>query len=740
MTEEQGMFEWLPKGDIDVSLLFRALDSMGDGIVVTDAQERIVAVNDAIVRTTGYTRDELMGANFRILQGRDTQRDAVKALRDALDRGDRYVGEFVNYRKDGSAFWNGISVAPVMKAGRLTHWVSMQRDITDFVAKRTAIEREHSTTTMMLSVARTLSEPSGGRNVTQVIADAVPAVWGVDRSSFVLWDEVGERFVIASMSGWDGVLAEQLMNWEGTRSESTDLTRIMDSGQPALVTRASSQWARSVMEDFDVDAMAVVPVKIADRFLGIIAGYWSLSPAPRILDDTLIDRMTGLAGLAGVALDQARLQQAIEWSTSHDPVTGLPNRRMLEEHVTEQLTALAEHGGDDVVVLACDVDRFTAISDSYPTAVVDSMLREIAARLVSTIGEDGFVARLGRDDFMVAMRARPEDAEALVSRLLDAFLAPFSVGDDTVHAGLSIGGAASADVAPSPHEPVETFGPTAGQRLISLALADLNARRIAEGARQNAANPEDAGLDSDLRSAVRNGEIEVYYQPQVRLDDGALVGVEALVRWNHPRLGQISPVRFIPLAEYNGSIRDIGLFVFETACADAARWAASGHPLEMSVNVAVHQLEDPTFSDRVVRTASTHGLPNERLTLEVTETRLVSDRSVPQAQLHRLRELGFVVSIDDFGTGFSSLTQLSNLPVGELKIDRSFVSGVTAADRSIVAGLIGFARGLGLRVVAEGVEDAEQYEVLRKLGCDRAQGYHLARPMPAEQFEREWLS
>ncbi|MBF0672751.1 MAG: EAL domain-containing protein [Salinibacterium sp.] len=731
---------WASSIGNDPELREMIVGSIHEGVLVTDAEERIVAVNDAVCRMTGYDRAELVGKTCALLQGPETQPELIEGMRAAIEAEETFIGEVLNYRKDGTPYWNGLSIAPVRRGGVATHFVSVQRDITDFVADRTLAESGQETAAMMLRVSRELSGAATGSQVAQIVADAVPVLWGSDRSTVLFWDDESARFVMAGLSGWGGAAAEMVRDWESTRAESPDLAELMDSGMPALLHRSSSEWARELMETFEFEALGLTPVQIGGRFLGIIGGHWASTPPPTSLNDTLRERMMAIAGLAGVALGHSRLREAIDWSMGHDALTGLPNRRMLEEHITEQLAELAEHGGDDVVVLACDVNRFTAIRETYPTAVVDSVLREIAARLVSTIGDEGFVARLGGDDFVIVIRARPEDAEATGSRLLDAFLAPFAVGDDTVHAGLAVGGAVSADVAQSPTEAFEAFGPTVAQRLISLARADLTARRLAYRAGQKPEDPQDAGLDSELRSAVRNGEIEVYYQPQVRLHDGALVGVEALVRWNHPRLGQVSPLRFIPLAEYNGSIREIGRFVFETACADAARWAASGHPLEMSVNVAVHQLEDPTFSDRVVRTVSTHGLPNERLTLEVTETRLVSDRSVPQAQLHRLRELGFVISIDDFGTGFSSLTQLSNLPVGELKIDRSFVSGATGAGRSIVAGVVGFARGLGLRVVAEGVEDAEQYEVLRKLGCDRAQGYHLARPMPAEQLEREWLS
>jgi diguanylate cyclase (GGDEF)-like protein/PAS domain S-box-containing protein len=605
---------------LDLELLLQAMDSLNDGVMVTDAEQRIVAVNTAVCTMTGYTREELVGSTARRLQGPGTQPERLAEIRHAVRTGGRFVGELVNYRKDGTLYWNGMSIAPILRDGVPTHFVSMQRDITNFVAQRTAVEIEHVTTEMMLSVARALSGPTEGRDVTQIIADAVPALWGAERSVFVLWDAVRDRFVVASMHGWDGVIAEELAQWEGTRSDSTDLTALMDSGQPALVKRRSSEWARSVIDHFGFEAMAVVPVQISGRFLGILIGHWAHTPPPGSVDDTLLDRMTGLAGLAGIALDQARLQQAIDWSSLHDPLTRLANRRMLEQHITEALDDLGERGeSGEVTVLACEVDRFARISDSYVTDAVDSLLREIAERIMTAARPAGFVGRLGGESFAIVVRGAPHVAEAVAADVIRAFEDPFRVGDDTVHVDVSLGSAASADVTISDAARKEPFHAMAAQRLVSLASADLKARRgngVVDGL---PGDPDEARLDTDIRSAVRNGEIEVHYQPQVRFSDGALVGVEALARWNHPVLGQVSPARFIPLAELNGVIREIGRFVLETACADGARWTAAGHPIEVSINVAVHQLEDPGFADTVMRVVEATGFVPQRLTIEVTE-------------------------------------------------------------------------------------------------------------------------
>lgn len=719
---------------IDVGLLIAAIDALYDGVVITDAERRIVAVNDAICRMTGYRREELIGSTWELVEGPATQGGVKTAMELAVSRGETFVGELLNYRKDGTPFWNGLSLAPVIRDGQTTHYVSMQRDITDFVAERAASENEHTTTAMLLSVARALSGRTAGPDVAQIIADAVPAVWGSDRATVLLWDDTNDCYVMAATSGWEGSVGDDVKAWEGTRENSPDLTRIMETKRPALLDR-TSPWARELMDRFGFAGLVVAPVIASGHFLGFVSGQWSSTPPPVTLDHTLTDRILGIAGLAGVALDQTRLQEAIAWSVTHDPVTGLPNQRMLEDHIVAELEDLGTHGGHDVTLLACDVDRFSRVSSTYPVAVVDSTLREIASRLTSAMGPDTFVARLPGDAFMIVLRCSPEDAERAAGRAIEAFLPGFAIGDELVQMGIHLGGVSSA----TPDLAGSSSPRTTSHRLISLALADLEERRAVLAKTPSSQDPDASRLDTELRNAVANGEITVHYQPQVRLADGGLAGVEALVRWKHPQLGDISPVRFIPLAEYNGTIREIGRYVLETACRDAARWREHGHPIEVSVNVAVHQLDEPGFADRVSRTVAAAGIEPHQLTIEVTETRLVTDRSLAQAQLRQLRANGHHISIDDFGTGFSSLTQLSNMPVGELKVDRSFVVDVEGVGRQVVAGVIGFARGLNLRVVAEGVETEEQYAVLQELGCDRAQGYLIARPMPVGDLERDWL-
>jgi EAL domain-containing protein (putative c-di-GMP-specific phosphodiesterase class I) len=280
--------------------------------------------------------------------------------------------------------------------------------------------------------------------------------------------------------------------------------------------------------------------------------------------------------------------------------------------------------------------------------------------------------------------------------------------------------------------------PAAARSLVTRAAEDLQLAkaRLHGGRAPGVASARELRLETDLHGALGRGEIAVHYQPQLDLVTGRLAAVEALVRWVHPELGSVPPDVFVPLAEASGLIGDIGAHVLREACSTVARWRREGEDLDVAVNVSPLQLADPGFADLVEATLRETGLPCPALTVEVTESHVLSEAAVRNGHLARLRGLGVGVSVDDFGTGWSSLTQLRRLPATEVKIDRSFTAGMADGDGPVVAGVIGLGRGLGLRVVAEGVETVDQVRELAALGCDRVQGYLLGRPGPAEEVLR----
>lgn len=414
---------------------------------------------------------------------------------------------------------------------------------------------------------------------------------------------------------------------------------------------------------------------------------------------------------------------------THDRLTGLPNKELLRERLAR---ALADERDARVSVLCVGINRFQTISDSLGHDGADRVLVEASARLSSALRPGDLLVREGGHDFMVLGRDLTVDrAVVLAQRLLASLSEPVGVGSAGIVLNASIGIAPQGpDTAPERLlREADTAMGRARELGIDWAVFDASMQRRATRYLET---------EQALRRALAQDELVVYYQPFVDLATGRITGAEALVRWQHPVRGLVAPLEFVPVAEETGLISAIGEVVLRGACAQAARWDAAGHPMRVSVNVSGAQLQDGTFVGLVGDVLRETGLPAGRLCLEVTESTLVSWATHGRESLDRLRATGVLLSIDDFGTGYSSLSYLHDLPMTELKIDRSFVTRLArdARDRHLVEAVLGMARALGLRVVAEGVETSEQHDILVDLGCDLAQGFHFAPPQTAGSFGR----
>jgi diguanylate cyclase (GGDEF)-like protein len=366
------------------------------------------------------------------------------------------------------------------------------------------------------------------------------------------------------------------------------------------------------------------------------------------------------------------------------------------------------------------------VNDSLGHDAGDQLLALVARRLRACVRASDTTARLGGDEFAALLHDFPvESATVVGERIVAAIKEPFRVAGRDVFVGASVGIATSREVA----ERSETL-------LHNADLAMYRAKKEGPG-RVLVYEPymhtevlDHLSLRGDLQRALREGEFRLQYQPLIRLADGVPAGVEALIRWHSPARGFVSPVDFIPVAEEFGLIVDIGQWVLETSAAQVAQWRRTCPELGLNVNVSGHQLVHPRFADNVTRALAKAGLPSSAVTLELTESVLMSEPDLGKSALHALRRLGVQLSIDDFGTGYSSLAYLRELPVDELKIDRAFIARaeLTGEDLALVRTIVELSQILGLRTVAEGIENATQLESLRKLGCGYGQGYHLCRP------------
>ena len=422
------------------------------------------------------------------------------------------------------------------------------------------------------------------------------------------------------------------------------------------------------------------------------------------------------------------LESDLIWRAHHDALTGLPNRVMFMRCLEG---ALADGQGTTVIFL--DLDDFKIVNDSLGHGAGDELLKAFAARLQSALGPDDVVARFGGDEFVILLgsAAGDDDATAVTDRIVHELRTPVFINGEPIYVTTSMGvrlclpgDAAGADAALRDADSAMYRAKQLGKGRCEVFDDEMRRRAT-----------ERLDLESALHTVLQRDELFLVYQPLVELPSGHITGVEALLRWQHPTIGLVSPVDFIPLAEQNGTIVPIGTWVVEEACRQLAEW---GDPdLKVSVNVASQQLAGPGLIDTVRRTLKATGIAPAQLCLEITETAVLGDSESTARTLSALIELGVGLAVDDFGVGYASLSHLRQLlPVNTLKIDKSFVDGLLdgAEDAAIVEGVIGLAHSLGLTVVAEGVEYGEQVELLSRWGCETGQGYHFARPLPAGEI------
>ena len=435
-----------------------------------------------------------------------------------------------------------------------------------------------------------------------------------------------------------------------------------------------------------------------------------------------------------IALRSAELVERLRSEATHDSLTGLPNRTLFHERLNAALDGRAR--GETFAVLLMDLDGFKDVNDTLGHESGDQVLVQVAGRLAATVPAGVTVARLGGDEFalLVPGSEDPEGGSRVATEVHRALRAPVRVGDVELEVRASLGIAVCPDHGDDSsvllrHADVAMYAAKGAQLPVMTYSAEIDR-----------SNPRRLALVNDLRAAVEAGQLTCHYQPKVRVADSVVTGVEALVRWHHPRLGHVSPDDLIPIAEHTGLIVPLTSLVLRTALEQCAAWGSAGHVLDVAVNVSPRALLAPDFVEEVADALARTRIPAARLTLEVTESSVMHDPRRATAVLEELHSLGVSLSVDDFGTGYSSLAYLQKLPVDEVKIDRSFVSDLATdtGDVAIVRAIVDLGHNLGLRVVAEGVEDARSMTVLRELGCDTAQGYLISRPLPHERL-LTWL-
>jgi diguanylate cyclase (GGDEF)-like protein/PAS domain S-box-containing protein len=482
---------------------------------------------------------------------------------------------------------------------------------------------------------------------------------------------------------------------------------------------------------FDGDVNEFCAAIIRDVSLGKATNQITEAPGGRAIQ--IINQPLEAGGWVATIEDVTERRVAEERITHlahYDPLTDLPNRALFHERLERKLAQIPD--GEQLAVLYIDIDEFKSVNDTLGHLIGDELLKSVAVSLSSCITSNGFVARLGGDEFAIVQTAIKHEAEVtdLVTQIFDAIRTPYECLGHQVTTDASIGVALAPQHGTDLHQILKNAdlamyaAKSAGRRTYRFFQPDMDAQVTAR-----------RFLEIDLRQAISDGALEVYYQPCLGLQDNKITGCEALLRWRHPVRGMVSPAEFIPIAEETGLINQIGEWVLTTACAEATTWPEH---IKLAVNVSPVQFKSGTLALKIVGALAASGLAASRLELEITEAVLIRDDDAALAILHQLRDIGVRIALDDFGTGYSSLSYLQRFPFDKIKIDRCFITDIEDPDGSscIVQAVVNIAAARHMTTTAEGVETKQQQQLLRKLGCSEMQGYLFSPAKPAAEIKQ----
>jgi diguanylate cyclase (GGDEF)-like protein/PAS domain S-box-containing protein len=671
--------------------LRRIMDNVPARVAYIDRDYRYRFVNGRVEEWMGRSQSEFTERAVVDIAGH-ARFAQLEPLFARVLAGERVATEQRLVQPDGSERWESIHYAPNLDAdGNVIGIYAVHTDIHD--AKRNEDALRHAN--WMLS---------------SHIANTPLAVLEWDRSfRLVRWSPQ----------------AENIFGWK-----AEDMLGMPIDGNPLL-------------HEIDRDAVTAMLAKLTSgeepRATGLTRNYrrdgktiWCEWYHSCLLDDD-----GGIVSILSFVQDvSSRIQaeERLQYMATRDALTGLPNRLLLYDRLKQAIASGKRHGRR-VGVLFIDLDRFKNVNDTLGHRIGDELLKHVTSALQGAMRGSDLLARLGGDEFMVIVEDFDDPAVLgrIAQKLQDAIGRPFRIEDHEIHVTSSIGISVYPDDSVDPeallmHADVAMYhAKELGRNTYQYLDAELAERRL----RQHA-------LETALRAALKEGQLRLHYQPIVRIDDGAVIGAEALLRWNDPEHGNVSPQVFIPLAEESGLIHPLGDWVLRAAAEQCVAWHAAGLSIMVSVNLSARQLSRDGLAQRVSAIVREAGCDPAWIELEVTETGLLHDLEGTRKTLDRLRAEGFTVAIDDFGTGYSSLAHLKRFPIDTLKIDVSFIADIEtdAGDAAITEAIIGLARGLGLRVVAEGVGTRGQLEFLTRRGCDYVQGFLLSEPLSAEHLER----
>lgn len=708
--------------------LSQALDRSQNAIIICDRESRIQYVNAGFTKMFGHAAKDAAGVTLgELIGGEHTDLEQLAHCSDSRRSSRPHQADLLLYRDDGTPLWVRSSSTPLPDSeGQLNRLVTILNDITEAKTRELlhdrildALVREQPLHDSMTQICR---------EVERVAPDLIASVVAVD-PEHRLRPLAGPSMPQAFSEYIDGVPIGPAVGSCGTAAWRGRPVVVADiATDPLYAPYAGAALACGLR------ACWSNPIKSSsNQVLGTLAFYYRKPREPAPWHVKLAELCVHLCALA---MEREQTKARVHQLAFYDVLTGLPNRMMFNARA-EQALATAEHNGEPVAILFVDIDRFKRINETQGHSAGDGLLRDIARRLVECAGSGALVGRQAGDEFvMLVPQCGAEHAAGLSERLLASLGEALVVGNVTVHTSASIGVA----MFPDDGRDIDTLLRHADLAMIqakdegggSVRFFSLEMNRLAQ---------ERIAMETALREALRRDQLQLHYQPQLASVDHRLYGVEALLRWEHPTMGPVSPARFVPMAEECGLIDEMSDWVLRRACQQMADWRACGIVVpRVAVNLSAGYFENPTLPLELQQLLDANGLKPHDLVLEITESVMLSPQARVLQNLDAVQQMGIGLSLDDFGTGYSSLSHLHRLPIDELKLDMSFVRDIEHSDtaRTLITSVLRIGENLRKHVVAEGVETEAQHRFLAEQGCEVLQGYLFSKPLPAPRLE-EWL-
>jgi diguanylate cyclase (GGDEF)-like protein/PAS domain S-box-containing protein len=852
---------------MDAAWFEKCVNHLNDAIIITEAEPidspgpRILWANDVFYKNTGYEPSETIGKSPRFLQGPLTDKSVLKKLRTALQKWQVCKVEVLNYKKDGSTFWNEFEVTPVANEdGMYTHWIAVQRDITErkqseeitkkaYGLLKTAEKlahigswewdiakdkftmsdewlRMHGVTKKNLTIDELIpiAHPDDAEAIEKNFKEALDGLRSYDLTHRIIRQDNGEeRIVLAKgIVSFDKQgkpykvlgtvqditqhkLAEKELDKHRNHLEvlvkerTHDLTTVNERLKTEIVSREKIElelvdkkanleeaqrianlkswqldiangkviWSEGLYNMYGFDPHQTAPSDTEQHKLFTPESWSKLSTAMSKTIDTgvpyelelEIARKDGknrwiwargeairnekgdIVNLHVVAQDiteRKRAKEQLERIAHYDILTNMPNRVLLAD-LLNQAMLQCKRRNRSLAVAFMDLDGFKAVNDLYGHNVGDELLIKLSQRMKEVLRAGDTLARIGGDEFIAVMVGLEsiEDSKPVLKRLLKAAAGPVNLDDAVIQVSASIG----VSLYPQDHVDADLLMRHADQAMYVAKQAGKNRYHFFDTAQDNANKTLGQSI-SEILTALHRREFVLHYQPKVNMYTGEVIGVEALIRWQHPVRGLVPPMEFLPAIEGHAVSLELGEWVVDNALSQISQWRSIGVNLPISVNISAHQLQQVNFTTRLAALLAVHSdVPSNCLELEILETSALQDMSQVSETMNACHDLGVRFALDDFGTGYSSLTYLKRLPAHMIKIDQSFVRDMLedADDLAIIEGVVGLAKTFRRDVIAEGVETIAHGEALLQLGCEMAQGYGIARPMPAGDIPK-WLS